>query len=71
MNELTKKLAKQAGFNILDDTEFNGHIFRNVIETFAGLVVKECARIIEAQDVDPAFKLRMSYSVKERFGVKE
>lgn len=37
----------------------------------AELIVRECAKIIEAQDVDPSFKLRMSWAVKEYFGVEE
>jgi hypothetical protein len=39
-------------------------------EKFAELIVRECASIIESQDVDPSFKNRMSWAVKERFGVK-
>ena len=38
---------------------------------FAKLVVKKCAAIIESQDVDPSFKHRMSWAVKEYFGGKE
>ena len=38
---------------------------------FAELIVSECAKIIEAQDVDPAFKLRMSWVIKDKFGVEE
>jgi hypothetical protein len=34
---------------------------------FAALVAGECARIIEAQDVDPAFKGRMAWAVRDRF----
>jgi hypothetical protein len=39
-------------------------------EKFAELIVRECASIIESQDVDPSFKNRMSWSIKEKFGVK-
>jgi hypothetical protein len=39
-------------------------------EKFAELIVRECANIIESQDVDPSFKNRMSWAMKERFGVK-
>jgi hypothetical protein len=39
-------------------------------EKFAELIVRECASIIESQDVDPSFKNRMSWAMKERFGVK-
>jgi hypothetical protein len=40
-------------------------------EKFAELIVCECASIIESQDVDPSFKNRMSWAMKERFGVEE
>ena len=40
------------------------------LEKFAELIVRECAGIIESQDVDPSFKLRMSWAVKQYFGVK-
>jgi len=39
-------------------------------EKFAQLIVEKCAGIIESQDVDPSFKLRMSWAVKKHFGVK-
>jgi hypothetical protein len=32
--------------------------------------VRECASIIESQDVDPAFRHRMAWAVKQRFGVE-
>jgi len=41
------------------------------LEVYTRLIVKKCAGIIESQDVDPAFKLRMSWAVKEHFGVEE
>jgi len=41
------------------------------LEKFAELIVEECAGIIESQDVDPSFKLRMSWAVKEYFGVEK
>jgi hypothetical protein len=39
-------------------------------QRFAKLIVEECAGIIESQDVDPSFKLRMSWAVKQYFGVE-
>jgi len=36
----------------------------------AKVYATECAGIIESQDVDPAFKLRMSWAVKKHFGVE-
>jgi hypothetical protein len=43
----------------------------NSIEKFAELLVEKCAGIIESQDVDPSFKLRMSWAVKQYFGVEQ
>lgn len=37
----------------------------------AELIVRECAGIIESQDVDPTFKHRMSWAIRKHFGVKE
>lgn len=34
------------------------------LEKFAELIVLKCASLTEAQDVSPAFKLRMSWAVK-------
>lgn len=42
MNEQIKLLALQAGIVIPKDSEYNGHIYRNAIEKFAHLLVKEC-----------------------------
>jgi hypothetical protein len=39
-------------------------------EKFAELIVSECASIIESQDVDPSFRNRISWSIKEKFGVE-
>jgi hypothetical protein len=41
------------------------------LEKFAELIVEKCAGIIESQDVDPSFKLRMSWAVKEYFGIEQ
>lgn len=66
MNERIKELMKQAG------TDSSGKwMGMNHAEKFAELVAQECAGIIESQDVDPAFKLRMSWAIKKHFGVKE
>ena len=62
--ELIEQLEKQATKDILGVDVLNP-------KTFADLVVRECAEIIEAQDVDPAFKHRMSWSVKERFKLND
>ena len=39
-------------------------------EKFAELIVRECASIIESQDVDPSFKNRMSWAMKEKFSIE-
>jgi hypothetical protein len=39
-------------------------------EKFAELIVCECASIIESQDVDPSFKNRMSWAMKEKFSIE-
>ena len=63
MNERIKELAKQAGWN-----GFEALDERN--EKFAQLIVRECAKTIESQDVDPSFKNRMSWAIKTKFGVE-
>jgi hypothetical protein len=47
MNERIKLLAEQAGIVIPKDSEYNGHIYRNTIEKFAKLIVRECAQRID------------------------
>ena len=68
MNERIRLLAKQA------DLDWHKHWNddeSNRLEKFAELIVEKCAAIIESQDVDPSFKHRMSWAVKEYFGGKE
>ena len=65
MNDRIRELAEQAEFSE-KDLHFQGDNFQK----FAELIVRECASIIESQDVDPSFKNRMSWAMKERFGVK-
>jgi hypothetical protein len=64
MNERIKQLAEQAHFYQADDNYFTA-----AQEEFARLIVQECASIIESQDVDPTFRHRMSWAMKEHFGV--
>jgi hypothetical protein len=47
MNERIRELAKQAGIVIPQDSEYNGHIYRNTIEKFARLIVRECAQRVD------------------------
>ena len=69
MNEKIRQLAKEAGlwrqhYDIGEESPER-------LEKFAELIVEQCAGIIESQDVDPSFKLRMSWAVKQFFGVEE
>jgi hypothetical protein len=63
MNERLKELMIQADYPA-PELALRAH-------RLAELIVKECAGIIESQDVDPSFKLRMIWAVKEYFGVKD
>jgi len=67
MNEQIKQLWVDAAKTTQGDSWEEQTKF---MERFAKLIVRECAGIIESQDVDPAFKLRMSWAVKEHFGVE-
>ena len=75
MNERIRELAKQTntigdwGEDITEGRYFVCDNLKN-LEKFAELIVEKCAGIIESQDVDPSFKLRMSWAVKKHFGVK-
>jgi hypothetical protein len=69
MNKKIEKLAEQCGFRSNPDIYDRNQSFD--IEKFAELIVRECANIIESQDVDPTFRHRMAWAVKQRFGVEE
>jgi len=71
VNELIGELAKQAHKDVIKNTP-SFLVTKELYEQkFAQLIVEKCAGIIESQDVDPAFKHRMSWAVKEHFGVEE
>ena len=65
-------LYVRSGLGAYMPVDYKGHELEveEHMEKFAELIVKECAGIIESQDVDPSFKLRMSWAVKQYFGVK-
>lgn len=69
MNPRIRELAEQAGYQ--EDLFGIGHWDMPECRRFAELIVRECASIIESQDVDPAFRHRMAWAVKQRFGVEE
>jgi hypothetical protein len=72
MNERLKQLAEQAGFQYIKDEGIGwAGNYNASLPKFAELIVEKCAGIIESQDVDPSFKLRMSWAVKQYFGVEE
>jgi hypothetical protein len=52
MNERIKKLAEQAGINLPADSEYNGHIYKNAVERFAELIVRECYEHCKGQILD-------------------
>ena len=75
MNNEIKQLCEQAKAYATESTkDFTGDepvVWMDYYsEKFAELIVEKCAGIIESQDVDPSFKLRMSWAVKKHFGVK-
>ena len=74
MNLQTETLAKQAAeYAIEFATQDQALYIPKLMEKFAELIVRECAEIIESQDVDPSFKnrLRMSWAVKQHFGIEQ
>ena len=73
MNERIEALKKLATKEVCSENQYNGSPddgYELDADMFAQLIAKECADIIESQDVDPSFKLRMSWAVKKHFGVK-
>jgi len=43
----------------------------SILKKYTELIVLECAKTIESQDVDPSFKNRMSWAIKTKFGIEE
>jgi hypothetical protein len=68
MNERIKELATEARLLTGWPRQAVGEV---EYQKFAELIVEKCAGIIESQDVDPSFKLRMSWAVKQYFGVEQ
>jgi hypothetical protein len=77
MNERIRQLAEQAGLKIPVHTEYNGHIYRNALEKFAELIVRECIGVIDGgrflHDQAPTalFAKECSSAIKRHFGVEE
>ena len=72
MNQRIKELAEQATEYANEQNELHGVGYVITFkEKFAELIVQACAKTIEAQDVDPTFKLRMSWAIKTQFGFEQ
>jgi len=78
MNERIIAIGRQVGFAFIEDGVYGQRWYSSKcgmdaseFEKFAELIVRECAKTIEAQDVDPSFKLRMSWAIKTQFGVEQ
>jgi hypothetical protein len=77
MNEKIKQLAEQA-FIITTDGKI-GHANNYMVEKFAQLIVKECARVFESEvdtwkQMDPyqgSIKRKGTKAIREHFGVEE
>ena len=65
MNERIRELEQQCVYWDADEETYE---FDR--EKFAELIVRECAKTIESQDVDPSFKNRMSWAIKTKFGIE-
>ena len=65
MNERIQELEQQCVYWDADEETYE---FDR--EKFAELIVRECAKTIESQDVDPSFKNRMSWAIKTKFGIE-
>ena len=65
MNERIRELEQQCVYWDADEETYE---FDR--EKFAELIVLDCAKTIESQDVDPSFKNRMSWAIKTKFGIE-
>ena len=68
MNERIRLLAEQAGIELPDDSIYNGHIYRNSLERFAQLIVRECAKIADEPTSHPFDSYGLK--IREHFGVE-
>ena len=71
MNERIKQLAEQAGIVLPKDSEYNGHIYRNTIEKFSRLIVRECMEWCDAHATINGTAQQIRDSIKKDFGVEE
>jgi hypothetical protein len=64
------RIARECGANEFQDGNFAWLFYETEIialcSAIAALEREECAEIIERQDVDPAFKLRMASAIRNK-----
>lgn len=73
MNERIKDLAKEAGIQLPEDSVYNGHIYRNSLERFAQLIIKECANFADQHNQSKLYEdydLGVGKAIKKHFGVE-
>jgi hypothetical protein len=70
MNTRIKLLAEQAGINLPNDSEYNGHIYKNAVERFAGLIVRECVDWCNVHATVDGTAQKIAESIKKDFGVE-
>ena len=71
MNERIRELAEKCfSYSRIVNPGEPQLVTHEEVEKFAKLIVRDCAKTIESQDVDPSFKNRMSWAIKTKFGVE-
>ncbi len=51
MHEVARKLAEKSGYNVkYTETQHNGHIMRNLLDTYARNVARECAALVDTEE---------------------
>ena len=51
MHEVARKLAEKSGYNVkYTETQHNGHIMRNLLQTYARNVAHECATLVDKEE---------------------
>lgn len=71
MNQRIREIAEQAGIKLPDDSAYNGHIYRNSIEQFAKLIVRECADQFRLVYTDEQYQRRIDKTILKHFGLYE
>jgi len=51
MHKVIKQLAEKSGYNVSHtETQYNGHIMRNLLEKYARNVARECASLCSNEE---------------------